>query len=173
MYPQVLILDYLNENDFVIELKTKSGGDRLLLAKLRPKGSLNETIKNVLERSGPANIESALTNDILILPRIKFDITRKYSEIENRPLIAPSPNISKDLMLRSAIQNTAFEMNEKGVELSSESAMAFGCAKQQEPIPQHKMIFDKPFLVVLLRTGATTPYFALWLDNPELLVAWK
>jgi len=32
------------------------------------------------------------------------------------------------------------------------------------------MIFDKPFLVVLRREGAKAPYFALWVDNAELLV---
>jgi hypothetical protein len=48
--------------------------------------------------------------------------------------------------------------------------MAFGCAKL--PTPSHVMIFDKPFLIVLERVGATAPYFAMWVDNPELLVPW-
>ena len=48
--------------------------------------------------------------------------------------------------------------------------MAFGCAKQEEPVPKHKMVFNKPFLVLLERTGATTPYFAVWVDNAELLI---
>jgi len=32
------------------------------------------------------------------------------------------------------------------------------------------MIFDTPFLVLMQRVDAQTPYFALWVDNPELLV---
>jgi len=35
---------------------------------------------------------------------------------------------------------------------------------------QHMMVFDKPFLVLLKRVGAKTPYLALWVDNSELLV---
>jgi hypothetical protein len=36
MYPQVQILDYQNENDFMVELKTTPAGDRLILAKVQP-----------------------------------------------------------------------------------------------------------------------------------------
>ena len=32
------------------------------------------------------------------------------------------------------------------------------------------MIFDKPFLIILERANAKMPYFALWVDNAELLV---
>ena len=32
------------------------------------------------------------------------------------------------------------------------------------------MIFDKPFLIMLQRSDAKMPYFALWVDNAELLV---
>jgi len=35
------------------------------------------------------------------------------------------------------------------------------------------MIFDKPFLVLVQRSDAKMPYFALWVDNPEILVSWK
>jgi hypothetical protein len=34
------------------------------------------------------------------------------------------------------------------------------------------MVFDKPFLVVLERADAMSPYFVMWVDNPELLVPW-
>jgi hypothetical protein len=67
---------------------------------------------------------------------------------------------------------TRFEMNEKGVELKSEAHMGFGCAKEDVPPVGHRMIFDKPFLVLMLRHGAKTPYFVFWVDNAEALVAW-
>jgi hypothetical protein len=170
MYPQVLILDYQSEDDFVIELRTKSEGDRLILAKVQPKGTLGDTVTSVRERTTQTNVESALTNDLLIVPRMKLDLTREYSEIEGLLLVPQGTNIAKDLMLRSAVQNTQFELSEKGVELRSEAHMAFGCGKQKEPVPNHKMVFNKPFLVLLERTGAKMPYFAVWVDNSELLI---
>jgi hypothetical protein len=48
--------------------------------------------------------------------------------------------------------------------------MAFACAKAETPVPTHKMIFDKPFLLLLQRANATQPYFVIWIDNAELLV---
>ena len=170
MYPQVLILDYQNEDDFVIELKTKSEGDRLILAKVQPKGTLSDTVMSVRERIARTNVESAATNDLLIVPRMKLNLTREYSEIEGLRLVPQGANIAKDLVLLSAVQNTQFEMNEKGVELRSEAHMSIGCAKQEEPVPKHKLVFNKPFLVLLGRTGAKMPYFAVWVDNAELLI---
>jgi hypothetical protein len=173
LYPQVLILDYQSEDDFVIELKTKSDGDRLILAKLQPKSNLGDTVTTVGSRIAHGQTETAATNDLLLVPRMKLDLTREYSEIEELRLVPKGTNVAKNLLLRSAVQNTVFAMNEKGVELKSEAHMAFGCAKEEEPVRKHRMIFDKPFLILMQRTAAATPYFALWVDNPELLVSWK
>jgi len=51
--------------------------------------------------------------------------------------------------------------------------MSFGCGASVPPEPHHVMIFDKPFLILLQRTDAPLPYFALWIGGPELLVGFK
>jgi hypothetical protein len=173
IYAQVLILDYQSEDDFVIELKTKSGGDRLILAKLQPKSTLGETVMTVTTRMVKGQTEISATNDLLMVPRMKLNLTREYSEIEGLHLVPNDASVAKDLVLMSAVQNTVFEMNEKGVELKSEAHMEFACAKQETPVSKHKMIFDKPFLILMQRRNANTPYFAFWVDNPEALVSWK
>lgn len=173
IYSQVLILDYQSADDFVIELRTKSEGDRLIFAKTQPKSSFGDTVMAVGSRIARGKSETAATNDLLVVPRIKLDLTREYSEIEGLTLVPKGTNVAKDLVLMSAVQNTLFEMNEKGVELRSEAHMAFGCAKQMEPVSKHIMIFDKPFLILMQRRDAKMPYFALWVDNPEVLIAWK
>ena len=61
-------------------------------------------------------------------------------------------------------------MDEQGVKLKSESHIAFSCAAECRPPDKHIMVFDQPFLIMLRRTDAKSPYFALWVDNPELLV---
>ena len=45
-----------------------------------------------------------------------------------------------------------------------------GCSGGR-PYPEHIMIFDKPFLILLKHTDAELPYFALWVTNAELFVA--
>lgn len=168
IYPQVRILDYQNENDFVIELKSKSSGDRLILAKIQPGHDLQQTVSGVESRIASKHEEQAATNDLLAVPKLNFDLQREYSEIEGLRLIPRSAKVAKDLVLLSAVQSTKFEMNEEGVKLQSESSMEFGCAKQMEPVPAHRMIFDRPFLILMQRTNSL-PYFALWVSNPEIL----
>ena len=54
----------------------------------------------------------------------------------------------------------------------AEFELVLACVEQEEeakPTPK-KMIFDKPFFVMLRRTDATNPYFCLYVANPELLV---
>ena len=177
MVPQVMILDYRNENDFVIELKTKSEWDRVILAKTAlgssgPGATLAAMVAEV-ERRASAKGEQASLGDSLTIPKFNFDLTRRYVELENHPLVSRNPNVAGDLFILSALQNTRFQMDEKGVKLRSESHISVGCAAEKRMQPQHRLIFDRPFLIMLQRDGTASPYFALWVDNPELLVPWQ
>ena len=187
MRSQVSILDYTGRDDFIIELHSKSESDRIILAKVAPAATLEKTIAAVRKRidaavkthgagMAPAEKEPNATDpldmwpgDVLKVPKFNFDITRRYKEIEDRNLLVKNPKVARDLFILSAVQNIRFQMDEKGVRLRSESHMAIGCSAGPPP-PQHIMIFDKPFLLMLQWSDAKVPYFALWVDNPELLV---
>jgi hypothetical protein len=171
MCRQVIILAYRHRQDFILELKTKSEGDRIILAKIAPQETLAATVKAVRLRIAAAKGEQASGADVLGIPKLNFDITRTYEELEHKPLMVRNPAVPKDAAIVSAVQNTRFQMDEKGVRLRSESHSGFSCAAQMmPPRPEHVMVFDQPFLILLERTGAQAPYFALWVDNPELLV---
>ena len=169
LYPQVSVLYFRDADDFAVELKTKSPGDRLMLAKLRPESTLRATIDRVLKQAA-TEPDSASLGDVLMVPRLDFDLTRQFGELQGG-LAFKNPKLPQDLRILSALQNVRFEMNEKGVKLRSEAHIAIGCAKESTPKPARLMIFDKPFLILLQRTDAKTPYFALWVDNPEILVS--
>jgi hypothetical protein len=171
LFPQVGILDYRDSDDFVIELHTKSKGDRVLLAKIRPGDTLAATIEAVRDRIDGCEPIEPRAGDVLKVPKLNFDVTRSFDELQGLDLTVSNPRIAKDLSILSAVQNVRFQMDEKGVRLRSESHIAFGCSATHEPTPTHVMIFDKPFLILLQRTDAKAPYFALWVDNLELLVA--
>ncbi len=53
--------------------------------------------------------------------------------------------------------------------LKSESMIALACKSAIEKDPPN-LIFDKPFLVLLKLATSDKPYFAMWVDNPEVLV---
>jgi hypothetical protein len=169
MYDQVRILDYQDKDDFVIELLTRCKGDRLILAKTAPSGTLAETIGNVQRRVLTDSNACMSVGDILVVPKFNFDVTREYRELKGKHLRVENPTVGKDLFILGALQNTRFQMDEKGVRLRSESHISFGCSAA-EPPPKHIMIFDRPFLVLMQRADRRMPYFALWVDNAELMV---
>ncbi len=173
MYPQVMVLDYRDQNDFVIELKSNSDGDRLILAKVRPNPTLGATVLAVSERMAAGQPIAAGTNDLLTVPRIKLDVLRSFSEILGLALVPQNTNVARDLRILTAAQHVVFDLSEKGAELRSEAHLGMGCSAPQEPVRAHKMIFDKPFLVLMQRRDAKVPFFALWVDNPEVMVSWK
>jgi len=171
MYEQVLVLDYRDRDDFIVELLTKSEGDRLILAKLKPAPTLAGTVEMIEKRAAGAEPSPAGRGDVLRVPRLNFDVTRGYAELEGRRLVSSSPGVADDLVLLSAVQNTRFQLDEKGVRLRGESHVAFGCSASPPPHISRVMVFDEPFLILLKRARADAPYFALWVDNPEILGA--
>lgn len=109
--------------------------------------------------------------DILQVPKFNFDVRREFTEILGRRLRVSNLKVARDLRVIEAVQDIRFQMNESGVTLRSEAAGHFGCGV--DPLPQpptHVLIFDKPFLVLLKRRTANQPYFAMWVENADLLV---
>ena len=72
----------------------------------------------------------------------------------------PVTSISK------AIQWIRFKLSEKGAILKSEARIVI-IPMNGEP---RKLKFNKPFLIYLRQKDGEYPYFAMWLDNAELLI---
>ncbi len=171
MYEQVAILDYRSEEDFAIELRTKTASDQVVLAKTAPRATLQETVDAVLARVKAATPSPMLVGDRLQVPKLNFDVRWVFNELMYRKLLVRNPNVAPDLWVLAAEQDTRFQMNEAGVKLRSEAGFTLGCSATVEPMPTHLLIFDQPFLLLMKRRDAEQPYFALWVDNAELLVA--
>lgn len=171
MLEQFVILDYQREDDFVVEFKTKSKRDRVILAKMQPEPTLGATIEAVQKRAANPEPTQPRSGDVLKVPKFNFDITRRFTELEGKQLLHKNPRVASDLRVLSALQNIRYQFDEKGVRLRSESHISFGCGAAPPPPPtRHVMIFDKPFLIMLQRSDTDIPYFALWVGDPELLV---
>lgn len=164
---QVVIHDYVASNDFVIELRTRSRGDRLVLAKVKPAETLHETVRAVLERVGVGRPEKMVKRDILKIPKLNFNVTRRYDELIDLDLTNPK---GMGYFIRDALQNLRFRLDEKGAVLKSEARLIVKKCEKLGPGPKHVMVFAGPFLILMLREGRSTPYFALWVATPELLV---
>lgn len=167
---QVVIDDYQSPNDFVIELKTKSENDQLILAKITPNETLEATIKSVMSRVNSPSGETVTANDKLSVPLLNFDLTQHFKQLEGL-VLTPSPSAKVHrLEVTTAMQNIRFQLDEEGVKLKSEAAIAMKALAMLRPPKNHLMLFDSPFLVIMKQKNATQPYFAMWAGNSMLLV---
>ncbi len=166
MLDQVRVLAYDRQaGTFILELVTKAKGDQLILAKIKPAETLADTISAVIDRKAEAT--AMFPHDVLKVPKLNFDVRRRYRELEGRALMISNPNIAQDLTILSALQDIRFQLDEKGARLRSESHIAIGCSA---PPRGRRFVFDGPFLILMRRKDAKNPYLAMWVDNAELLV---
>jgi hypothetical protein len=168
---QVFIHDYRGKNDFVVEIATRSTGDRLLLAKVHPDSTLAQTIRNVQTRSDTSQGLPPEAETRLKVPLLNFRLTKDYEELLQKHIQCSNTTLNGQLfvMVRQLIQ---FKLDEEGAKIKSETVMSAdttGTRLGHEPHEPPQLIFDKPFLILMERKGAQNPYFALWVDNTELL----
>jgi len=136
---------------FVIEISVRGGRDRLLLARVDPAPTLRETwerVRDAARESGEAPDEDT----VLAIPKLNFDITHRFTELEGKP---PA--------LLAAFERTRFRLDETGARLESYAYMV-----ARESVDR-AFLFDHPFLLALVQKGATRPYLLLWIGNDELL----
>lgn len=157
---QLLIYTTDPEQDVIIELKTRRSDHHLYLAMVQPRSTLGETATEVLGRVKELKPSSLHEMASLLLPVIDFDLTREYAELTDRPLRVGKMD---GLPIGRALQQIRFKLDERGAVLKSEAYFEALCSCPD-------IIFNKPFLVLLQYKDNEMPYFAAWIDNPELLI---
>lgn len=162
---QVAVHDYEDEDNFIISLKSQVPNDQIILAKVPPDQTLQKTIEMVLKRikksRGQVEIKSG---DQLLIPKIDIEATMSFNEIIGRRIL--NGNLEQ-YQIRRALQLIDFRLDETGAILESEANLYEYWGSK----PKHNMfIFNKPFLLILKEKGARWPYFALWVENEEVMV---
>ncbi len=163
MATQVVVLDYRNNDDLVVELKTRVEGERLILAKLQPAASLAATIRLVETRIAEGAPTGIQEMEDLFVPVLDFELLQNFDELCGRQLRAENGKLDGKT-IGSACQDIRFRLDERGAVLKSEGVAAAGETERT-------LVFDQPFLVMLKRQGAENPYFAMWVDNAELMIS--
>lgn len=193
---QVHVLDYRHRDDFIIRLcgddedkiefgmKAKGFTDDLILAKVPPSSTLQETIDKVLIRATPEGHQIAMRElreagrnyhyllnpklqpgtETLQIPKIKVDVEHSYTELLGGTICNPG---WEGYCISKALQAIKFDLNETGARVRSDGALGALGWVIEEP---RQFIFDKPFLVFIKEREARYPYLALWVGNSEVLV---
>jgi hypothetical protein len=76
------------------------------------------------------------------------------------------------MYLSNAKQIVRFRLDKAGARLESEGVLVSDNG-DSDPEPGRNFVFDKPFLIYLREQGAEQPYFALWVENAELMQAFS
>jgi hypothetical protein len=172
---QVKILDYQSDDDFIVELKPKDQTERIVLAKIAPGETLQATIDSVRSRIIATKLKEwdkmLAAGESIVVPILNFDVWQQYDALYGKVITTPGP-LARALMVL-AVQDIRFRIDESGAILKSEAAMAEKKGEAMRREQPRQLIFDKPFLILLERRDAAQPYFALWIDNPELLAPFK
>ena len=169
MAKQIKVVDYKNDNNFIITLKPSQPQDEIVLAKMEPRETLLATLKSVMSRIATEESECLGDGDTLQIPKLNFDVRHSYDELLGKDSLNKG---HKHQFIMIALQMIRFRLNERGALLKSYAWIvpsSNGGDTEHEHQPK-KLIFDRPFLIYLKEKGAKYPYFALWVDNPELLV---
>lgn len=162
MGKQVDLIDYNNEDDFIIRLKTKVANDEIILAKVQPGSTLLETIESVDKRILNGSKEALVENDALMIPKFSFKLAHSYSELTDQTIMNQA---FSDYRIVKALQDITFVLDERGAVLESRAIMVTSKSVEES----RHLVFDQPFLLYMKEAGAKYPYFAIWVDNTELM----
>lgn len=176
---QVRILDYVNDEDFIVELTTNGPQrDRVLLAKIEPESTLRRTWEAVQSRiDSPHQWHDRphlMSVEPLVAPVLLFNLRRDFEELIGATLDLPNSFLD-GYYIDEAWQNIRLRLDERGADFVSEAEVMivgeFGDTDAPGPPPPRprRFVFDRPFLIVLREEQAVEPYFIGWIGNADLM----
>ncbi len=164
---QIRILDYHNDNEFVLEIATPNADERFIISRTRPKQTLDETVRQVLERCRDrrsllerfTKTNQFKPDDVFVAPVIQFIIQRTFRDLTGAGLTTVG---SAGKRLVAAKQCIGMKLDHKRGARPSRREKSFPRGKGRN------LILNGPFLL-LQTTAELAPRFALWIANNELL----
>ena len=160
------ILFYNSKDDFSIKLKTIEGEEIYLYRTSGENKSFEENYHEMLEKqlqySGNKKWQK---NDILRIPFIKINEEINYDELCGKYIKGT------DWYIRQALQTIEFELNNYGGCVKSEALIE--ALKNSISKVDREFIFDDTFLLYLKEEHKEKPYFALKVDNTDILITYN
>ena len=153
----VNVLFYNSNKDFAVSVNTQCD-DVLYLYRTNNNKTFNKLyIDMIAKESRYQGTNEFLKDDELKVPNIKLFNKKVFDELCNKQIKGT------DFLIDQAIETIDFVMNNEGVKLKSEAAIATrmsfmpGLKKQKA----RKFYFNDTFVIFLQEAGKTEPYFAL------------
>jgi hypothetical protein len=165
MGEQVELIDYKSDKDFIVRLKTKAENEELILAKVNPEDTLLQTIESVNNRTLNGKKEALVEKDVLMIPKFSFKVNHSFSELKEGKIVNDG---FSDYRIAEAMQDMTFVLDERGAILEAKGSLYLA-----KGIPNSRRLkFDRPFLLLMKEKGAAYPYYAMWIENTELMAGY-
>ena len=159
----VEILFYNSEDDFAIKLKTKEGEEVILYKTTGENKSFEENYEEIKKKQSNYSEKTTFRKeDMLRVPFIKVNDEINYDELCGREIK------NSKYYIKQALQTIDFELNNVGGSVKSEAAI--DSTQKVWTEKSRKMIFDSDFILYLKEENKEQPYFALKVDNTDVLV---
>ena len=154
------------EPEFIVDPDRDSRPCQIVLAAI-PKGEtlaamVDEVLKRIAETAKREYQPSLGPNDTLLIPEFQFRLAHRFKELEGRDKVIDFMGIG-EYWIDTALQTIEFRLDKSGADLASEAKL------MALPIPSHYH-FDRPFLMLMRKRAAERPFFAMWVENAELMV---
>jgi len=94
--------------------------------------------------------------DDLRVPEMFWRIDHRFAELIGKTVA----NVSMPIV--EAMQTIEFRLDRSGAVLESEARVAIAATPRD-------FLFNRPFLIYMKKRDAQRPFFAMWVDNAELL----
>ena len=148
--------------DFAIKLKTKEG-DEIILYRTDENKSFEQYYQDIQNKSNEYTGSRTFNeDDELRIPYVRINGMIAYNELYG--------NVIKDtggLYFTDVIQDINFSLNEKGCNLSSQATMV--TEYLSESLESKYCYFDDTFIIFMKESNCDNPYFALKVDNSDIL----
>jgi hypothetical protein len=175
-YANVYILDYVNDDKFLIGIKLKDNNDQIFLAKGYPMDKPDEIVKLLREKapvqSSPDTFPGMTMNkkDFFQAPILHLDYNRSYKEMIGQTIMNGKLNGYVISVMQEIVK---FDMDEKGARVENEAyiGLATSAGPGHDVYKPKQLLLDKPYWVMMKRFNSDNPYFILGVQNIELMKA--
>lgn len=149
------------DNTFAVKLKTKEG-DEIIVYRTDDKKTFDEYYEDVKTKTNKYTGKRKLQKyEEVIIPFVEVDSTVSYDELKGKTI-----KNTNGMYISVAVQNVKFNLNEKGCNLSSEAQTISTYLAEGDRI----FMFDDTFIIFMKEKDSNNPYFALKVDNDDILV---
>lgn len=155
----------------------------IILACIPPKATLAATVvdaeakmaatKATVQASHISHFYSFNADETLSIPNMNWQVVHHFIELENQYLVNPS---FLDYRIADAQELIKFSLDHTGARLRSEAqisiTLSIASHVSTPPPPPRHLLFNRPFLLYMKQHKGKQPFFAMWVDNAELLDKW-